>query len=113
VTIQVTNLDTRVRFERKSIVQDSTYGTEIITWVPVCHVWVEMQDVLPTRQQAEMVRQVVQVATMRSRVRMRYRSDIDASCRMLLGSSVYQIVGGPAQIGRKEYMEWLVEIYST
>jgi SPP1 family predicted phage head-tail adaptor len=113
MTIQVNNLDTRVRFERKVTTQDSTYGTEIVSWSPVCVVWAEVLDVLPSRQQAEQVRQVVQVATLRSKVRIRYRTDIDATMRMLIGQDVYQIVGGPAEIGRHEFCEILAEKTST
>ena len=113
MAIQVHNLDTRVRFERRSVTQDTTYGTEVVTWTPVCVVWAEVLDVLPSRQVAEQMRQVVQVATQRSKVRMRYRTDLDATMRMLIGSDVYQIVAGPAEIGRHEYMEFLVERYSS
>lgn len=113
MTIQVHNLDTRVRFESRSVTQDPTYGTDVVSWVPVCVVWAEVMDVLPTRQQAEQVRQVVQVATMRARVRIRYRTDIDATMRCIIGGVTYQIVGGPAEIGRHEFMELLVEKYST
>ena len=111
--IQVTNKDTRVRIESKSVAQDPTYGTDVVTWVPVATVWAEVFDVLPARAQAEQVRSGVQVATLRSRLRMRYRTDIDASMRVLIGGEVYQIVGGPAEIGRHEYMELLIEKTST
>lgn len=113
MSIQVHNLDTRVRFESRSVTQDPTYGTDVVTWVPVCVVWAEVLDALPSRQQAEQVRQVVQVATLRSKVRIRYRTDIDATMRMLIGQDVYQIVGGPAEIGRHEFMELLAERVST
>ena len=113
MTIQVANMDTRVRFESKSVTQDPTYGTDVVTWVPAATVWAEVLDVLPARAQAEQVRNGVQVATLRSRLRMRYRTDIDATMRVLIGGVVHQIVGGPAEIGRKEYMELLIEVYST
>ena len=112
MTIQV-NPDTRVRFERKSVSQDATYGTDVISWVPVCVVWAEIMDVLPSRSQSEQVRESVQVATLRSRVRLRYRTDIDATMRMLIGTEIHKIVAGPAEIGRHEWMEFVVERYST
>lgn len=111
--IQVNNLDTRVRIEYKSVVQDSVYGTETITWLPKATVWAEVMDVLPTRQQAEQMRNNTQVSVRRTRVRMRYRSDIDASMRCIIGGVVHQIVGGPAEIGRHEWMELLIERTST
>jgi SPP1 family predicted phage head-tail adaptor len=106
-------MDTRVRFENKSISQDPVYGTEVISWLPKATVWAEVMDVLPTRQQAEQMRNNTQVSVRRARVRMRYRSDIDASMRCLIGGIVHQIVGGPAEIGRHEFMEILIERVST
>lgn len=111
--IQVNNFDTRVRIEYKSVVQDSVYGTETITWLPKATVWAEKMDVLPTRQQAEQMRNNTQVSVRRTRLRMRYRPDIDASMRCVIGGVVHQIVGGPAEIGRHEYMELLIERTST
>lgn len=111
--IQIGPLDTRVRIEYKSVTQDSVYGTEVISWLPKATVWAEVLDVLPTRQQAEQMRNDVQVSVRRTRVRMRYRPDIDASMRCVIGGIVYQIVGGPAEIGRHEWLELLIERTST
>ena len=113
MTIQVPNMDTRVRIESKSVSQDPTYGTEVITWVHLATVWAEKMDVLPSRQQAEQVREQLQVATQRSRIRMHYRSDVDSTMRCVIGGITWQIVSGPAEIGRKQYMECVVERYST
>ena len=113
MTIQVANMDTRVRFEARSTTQDPTYGTDVVTWTPYATVWAEVFDVLPARAQAEQVRSSVQVATLRSRLRMRYKEGIDATMRVLIGGAVHQIVGGPAEIGRHEYQEILIEAYST
>lgn len=111
--IQVNNLDTRIRIEYKSVTPDPVYGTEVITWLPKATVWAEIMGVLPTRQQSEQMRSNTQVSVRRARVRMRYRSDIDASMRCIIGGVVHQIVGGPAEIGRHEYMELLLERTST
>lgn len=113
MTIQVANMDTRVRFEARSVTQDATYGTDVVTWIPAATVWAEVLDVLPSRQQAEQVRQALQVSVQRSRVRLRYRTDLDASMRCWIGGVVYQIVAGPAEIGRHEYQEFLIERYSS
>lgn len=113
MTIQVYNLDTRVRFEGKSVTQDSVYGTEVISWVPIATVWAEVQDLLPSRNQLENVRNGIQVALARSRIRMRYRTDINATMRCFIGSVMYQVVSEPAEIGRHEFMELLIERHST
>lgn len=113
MALQAPNLDTRVRFEQKSVTQDSTYGTDVVTWVHLTTVWAEVKDVLPSRQQAEQTRAQLQVATQRSRVRMRYRTDVDSSMRCIIGGLIHHIVSGPAEIGRHEWMELLIERYST
>jgi SPP1 family predicted phage head-tail adaptor len=114
MTIQVGNMDTRVRIEQKSVTQDSTYGTEVITWIPLATVWAEVTDVLPSRQQAEQTREQLQVATQRTRIRMRYRTDVDSTMRCVIGGIVWQIVSGPAEIGdRHTYMELVAERYSS
>lgn len=113
MAIQVGNLDTRMRIEQKSVTQDATYGTEVISWVPLVTVWAEVMDVLPSRQQAEQTRAQLQVATQRSRVRMRYRTDVDSTMRCIIGGIAHHIVSGPAEIGRHEYMELVIERYST
>ena len=56
------------------------------------------------------------MARNQTRVRLRYRSDIDSTMRVTVhGDSdvVYQIVGGPAMIGRKELTELVLERYSS
>ena len=112
--IQVPNMDTRVRIEARSISQDPTYGTDVVTWVPLATVWAEVMDVLPSRQQAEQTRQQLQVATQRSRIRMRYRTDVDSTMRCVIGGLMHHIVSGPAEIGdRHSLIEIVVERYSS
>ena len=114
MALQVPNMDTRVRIEQRSVTQDSTYGTDVVTWIPLATVWAEVMDVLPSRQQAEQTRAQLQVATQRSRVRMRYRTDVDSSMRCIIGGLMHHIVSGPAEIGdRHSMIEVVVERYST
>jgi len=108
-------LDHRVRIESKSVAQDPDYGTEIVTWALLAVVWANVQDALPSK--AESVVQGLAIAKNQTRVRIRYRSDVDSSMRMIIwrpGPITYQIVGGPAEIGgRKEYCEFMVERLSS
>ena len=113
MALQVPNMDTRVRIEARSISQDPTYGTDVVTWVPLATVWAEVMDVLPSRQQAEQTRQQLQVATQRSRVRYRYRTDVDSTMRCIIGGLMHHIVSGPAEIGRHELSEVVIERYSS
>lgn len=105
------NLNTLCQIEYKSVTQDATYGTESITWAVKAVVWAELQDILPSR--AESVTNNINVAVNRTRVRMRYRDDIDSAMRFIARGFTYQFVAGPAMIGRNEYMEFVAERYST
>lgn len=116
------DLDRRVTVEYPVTTQDATYGTELITWSPLVAtgsppvavpLWAQWQDVLPSR--SESVTQGLAVARNQSRVRMRYRSDFTSAMRITRYDTgiVYQIVGGPATIGRNEWSEFMVERYSS
>ena len=108
------NLDTRVRIEQKSVSQDQDYGTDIVTWTHLATVWAEVQDALPSRSEA--VKMGLAVATRQTRVRIRYRSDLDSSMRLVIwrpDPEVYEVVGGPSEIGRHEYSEIVVERISS
>jgi len=113
--VEIGQLDRRVLIEKKSIAQDPEYGTEIVTWVELATVWANVQDAMPSK--AEGVVQGLAVAVNQTRVRMRWRSDVDSSMRMVIyrpGPITYQIVGGPAEIGgRREYCEFMVERLSS
>ena len=114
-----------ITIERKQVTQDAQYGTEIITWVPLAvlagspavaeRFWAEVQDVLPSR--SESVLQGLAVARNQTRIRIRWRNDIDSSMRITVHGDtdvLYQIVGGPAEIrGRRIMLEMMCERYSS
>ena len=105
----------RCLIERKSVTQDASFGTEVITWTTVDTVWCDVQDVLPSRS-FESNRNGLAVAANLTRVRMRYRTDLDASMRFTLyrpDAIINQVVNGPAELGDKEGIEFVVERFST
>ena len=118
-------MDRQITIEKKETTQDAAYGTPIVMWVPLVALpgspvvaerfWSEVQDALPSRSEA--VTQGLQVARNQTRLRMRWRGDIDSSMRVTVhGDSdvVYQIVAGPADIdGRKSMIEMVLEKYSS
>jgi SPP1 family predicted phage head-tail adaptor len=108
-------LDKRGTFKEKSVAQDSATGYDVVSWVEVDTVWMNVQDVMPSRD--ESVTQGLQVSAKRARVRIRWRNDLDSSMRIELTyptARVLQIIGGPAEIGgRKGYLEFMCEQVST
>lgn len=111
-------------FEKKSVTLDPSYGTEVISWVPLLPssdsppvdlpIMCEAQDVLPSKD--ERVVQGLSVLSKRTRIRTHFRTDIDSSMRVRIASITArpaQIIGGPVQLGWKKGIEILVEETSS
>ena len=105
------DLNKRCRIEQRSTTQDSTYGTLTTSWTLLAVVWCQLQDVLPSRSEA--VKNGMQVSANQTRFRCRWRSDIDSSMRLTVDGIIYQIVGGPAELGKREFIECMLERYSS
>jgi head-tail adaptor len=106
--------DTPIRIERKVAATGiKSAGKE--AWFPVATVAANVQDVLPSR--AERVAKTVPIASRPARIRFRYRPDITADMRIVLGRldlpdspppagrRTLYIVAGPATLGRNERTE--------
>ena len=102
-------LNTRLRVERK-VADDSFDGAGAEVWAPVRKVWAEVQDVLPSR--GERQDGGFTTVTGRSRVRMDYRTDITADIRFIGRGRTMQIVSGPAELGNRDGIEFMVEDYN-
>jgi head-tail adaptor len=75
------------------------------------HVAAEVEDMLPSR--GERLAGGINVASRPARVRMRYRQDVLPSMRFVMGGRIMQIIAGPAVLGRRQGLEFIVEDYST
>jgi len=104
-------LDRRIGIERPTITKDS-YGAVVTTWALLATVWAEVVDELPSRSEA--VEQGLATAKNRTRIRFRYRSDVTSDMRVTIRGAtdrIFNIIGGPAEIGRHEYCEVMCEEY--
>ena len=81
------------------------------SWQKVADVYAEVEDSLPSR--AERLDAGINVAQRPARVRMRYREDITPAMRFVIGARVMQIVAGPAEIGRRELIEFMTVEYTS
>ena len=118
------NLDRQVLIEKKSVVLDAIYGTQVVTWLPLSTLiggaperyWAEVVDALPSRAES-VVNSEIAVARNQTRIRIRWRNDVDSSMRITVfgeTNRVMQIVGGPARVGdRKELLEMMCETISS
>ena len=112
--MNIGRLDQRIVIEHPVITQDD-YGASVTTWTITATIWANVQDVLPSRSEA-VTSQVLSQAKNQTRIRFRYRSDVTSASRIVMRGitdKVYNIVGGPSEIGRHEYMEVIGEVYSS
>lgn len=109
------NLDRRVRIE-KPVADDAFDGAGSGDWQEVATVAASIVDALPSR--GERLAEGINVSTRPARVRMRYRADVTAAMRLveIIGGAdgrVMQIVTVPAELGRRDGLEMMVEDYSV
>lgn len=109
--MRIGKLDRYVRVEQKSVTQDPDYGSEIVDWVPYKNAWASILDIT-TRMQEETnsdLRQLKQP----TRVQMRYDATIDVTMRLVVVDTgrILNIVSQPAEIGRREAIEFMAENY--
>ena len=108
-------LDRRITIEAKVVTIDPSYGTQTITWTAFAsRIPAQVQDVLPSKSEA--VAQGIRIATQPARVRIRYMSGITSDMRVVVHGvtdRLMQITAGPAEIGRREMTEFMVEHYSS
>lgn len=106
--------DKKILIERKQVTRDEDYNTEVIVWVRHARLWANVQDVLPSKDENN--DNGIRIGKRRVRIRINFRSDVTGDMRVVIEKptrSVLQIVGGPAELGRKEGMEIMCEEYST
>jgi head-tail adaptor len=110
-------LNSRCRIEYRSTTQDPIYKTDVVTWtpIPIAPVrWCNLQDVLPSRSEA--VSHDIEVSRSTTRLRLRYCTDLDSTMRIIVNRPqpvIYQIISGPAIIGDKDGVEFMIERVST
>jgi len=108
MTLDPGTLDRRIRIERP-VSDESFDGAGSGSWEPVATVWANVQDALPSR--AEKLGEGINMAARPARVRMRYRDDVTPNMRFVMGARIMQIISGPAELGRREALEFMVEEY--
>ncbi len=104
-------LDTRIRIERKVVTRDPQYGTEQVNWTEFACVWAEVKDILPSK--AERLADSIQIGRRPARIRIRYLAGLAADMRVIIETRVHQIISGPAILGRRDAIEFMVEELSS
>jgi head-tail adaptor len=110
-------LDRRITILAAVLVQEQTFGSIEETWATYAgadRIAAQVQDLLPAK--AETAEGGLRLARRTSRVRIRYRAGVTAAMRIVLHGSTdetLQIVGQPAELGRREWLEFVVERASS
>ena len=100
-------LDRRITIEQRAIAKNATTGAPTTTWSLLATVWAERRPVMPSRSEA--VAQGLEQARNQVRYRIRYRAGVDSTMRIRDAGEILEIVGGPAELGRREYLEFMAE----
>jgi head-tail adaptor len=103
-------LDRRIRIERQKP-DTSTDGAGSGTWELVDEVPANIQDALPSR--TERLTDGINISARPARVRMRWRPDLTSAMRFVEGDRIMQIISGPAELGRRDGLEFMVEDYTS
>lgn len=113
-----------VTIEQPTSAKDPVYGSVLPGWEPLVMVDSSpeeaekfpamVRDMPPGRSEA--VRGGLEQARNQTVCRIRFRADVTSAMRVTIHQDsdvVYQIVGGPSEIGRKQWLEMVLERYST
>lgn len=106
-------INRRCRFERAVTTTDS-YGGPVTEWQTFGVYWCNLMDVSPYRE--ETIRNGIQTTKQRTRLRIRYAPNaltITPAFRVVImrqTEKIYNIVGGPAEIGDRDGIEFMLEI---
>jgi SPP1 family predicted phage head-tail adaptor len=97
--MQSGKLDQRVTLQRRTTVLDAV-GHDTITWVDIATVWAEVQAVRGREFFAAAETQQEQTV----KVRIRYRADVDMTCRLVWQGRNHDITG-VIPVGRRDVLE--------
>jgi head-tail adaptor len=113
-------LDRLITFERPVFTgEDSEYGVQPTgewenAFPELPRIPAQVMDDLPSKSEA--VLGGFTLADRPARVRVRYMRGIDSTMRVVVHEEedeIYQITGGPAEIGRREWTELTVKAFTT
>lgn len=104
------NTDRRISIEQEVVTKDPVYGSAQPGWTLLATVWAERVETLSN---SELLARGLEQSRNPVRYKLRWRSDINSAMRIRDGGEILQIVGGPAEIGRREWLQIYCERSST
>lgn len=107
-------LDRRITIEAPATV-DGDYGPQPGGWTSfAARIPAQVQDTLPGK--FESVQQGLRIAAWPARVRIRYLAGVTSAMRIIVHGATdrtMHITAGPAEIGRREWLEFVVTEFSS
>ena len=102
--MQLGDLRRRITIESQTLSSDAN-GQEIITWGTLAEVWARMtfETSMTSENGGESVEADQRVAQRIVKFTIRFRDDVDATCRILYDSKYYFITG-VEQLGRERFL---------
>ena len=99
-------LSTRIRIESRTAGATDDWGQPLPeSWDTVAELWANVKHL----NGVESIKASATVSTVKASVRIRYRADIDAGMRVLIGAAVYDIRAVLPDMQRREYLDLVVE----
>lgn len=108
-------LDRRISIRKPGTTEDPVYGPQPAGWELVAErIPAQVWDDLPSR--SESVQNGLRMADRPARVRIRYMRGLTSDMQIVVHNEVdevFEITGGPAEIGRREWTEFTIKAYSS
>ena len=90
-------LDRRIQLQRPVVARDPVFGAVATTWQTFATVWaqrLELEGVVKTETDQR-------VGSHQVRHLIRYRGDVDATCRVVDGARRFRLTSPPFEVGRR------------
>lgn len=99
------SLNKRVTIQQPGTTQDEI-GQPVAGWVDVATVWANIRN----RTGSEAMRSDSETSVVQASIRLRYRTDVDASMRVVYGARVYKIVAVLPDDVKKDHVDLVCEV---
>lgn len=107
-------LDRLITVEYRSVARDATTGAEVTTWLPLgAQVWASKEDFTNVGASEEYMRPGgVEANGGISRIKIRWRGDMNTTMRLNLGGGELRQITGMAEIGRRAGLQLSCKAWS-
>lgn len=96
------DLDRRITIQQRSVAREAVYGGETVTWTTLATVWAQLWE---SATDGEFIEGGTLAYARPTRLRIRYRSDVDPTMRVSLPTGRLLQITGTAELGRRQYTE--------